>query len=122
MSMQADIVIIPKPPTGSIHQGDREAVRLIVAYLWEIMWERDWPGSRGLSAWSAYKALLWLAWRHGALSNHWIELVATRAVNGELEAEERDKARHQAQREHCQQLSKTGKIKGRLNRSPAGSP
>jgi hypothetical protein len=65
--MQADNVITPKPQPGSTHQGDREAIRAVVSYLWESMWERDWPGIRGLSAWSAYKSLLWLAWRHGAL-------------------------------------------------------
>jgi hypothetical protein len=280
--MQVDNVVPPKPQPGSAHRGDREAVRTVVSYLWASMWERDWPGMRGLSAWSAYKSLLWLAWRCGALRgpdgqplaaglrislsmrqwaelagfslatvnearkwlererlirrdgrgsgpdsgafvllvgvaqletltneyhrrkevsprtlecfklwrlslrwgtgrlgktkealihalhhlggsatdrevatiirrqkrvgfirkhldelerdrilkrsgnhysfhpNHWIELVATRAVNGELEADERDKARYQAQREHYQWLLKTGKNKRSPNRSSAG--
>lgn len=51
-----------------------------------------------------------------------IELFATRAGNGEIEADERDKNRYRAQREHYRWLLKTGKIKRRLDRSPTGAP
>ena len=46
---------------------DKAQVRAHVCLLWERMWELPWPGKAGLSAWSAYKALLRLAWYHGEL-------------------------------------------------------
>ena len=46
---------------------DKSKVRLVICYLWERMWELSWPGKAGLSALSAYKALLRLAWYHGEL-------------------------------------------------------
>lgn|SRR5215203_1523167 len=46
---------------------DKSKVRPVICYLWERMWELSWPGKAGLSALSAYKALLRLAWHHGEL-------------------------------------------------------
>src|SRR5215210_4568398 len=67
LGTQADTATTPKPKLRSPHEGDKEAARAVVFYLWVAMWARDWPGMRGLTAWSAYKALLWLAWRYGTL-------------------------------------------------------